>query len=101
MYQEQPNNTISNLYDVKIINKTFNELTADLKLQNIEGEIKIVTGDLNVAPQGVAEAKFLVILHKEIITKLNTPIDVAVTDNNKVIDVIRTSFLGQVKKEHN
>jgi len=97
MAQEQPGNKLSNLYDVKIINKTFYTIPTSLELKNMEGEIKLVTGDLTLVPQGVAEGKFFVILPEEKVLKLNTPIEIAVKTNNKVIDVIKTSFLGKVK----
>ena len=96
MAQEQPDNKLSNLYDVKIINKTFDTIPAELELKNVEGEIKLLSGDLTLQPQGVAEGKFFVILHEKNITKLNTPIEIAVKSNDIVIDVIRTSFLGKV-----
>jgi cytochrome c oxidase accessory protein FixG len=99
MFQEQPDNKISNLYDLKIINKTFETLPANLQLQNVEGEIKIIGSDLIVEPQGVEEAKFLVILDKDIIKQMNTPIEIAVTNNDLVIDVIKTSFLGKVTRK--
>jgi hypothetical protein len=99
MFQEQPDNKISNLYDLKIVNKTFETLPAKLELQNIEGEIKIIGSDLIVDPQGVEEAKFLVILDKNQIEVMNTPIEIAVTSNDMVIDVIKTSFLGRVNKK--
>lgn len=97
MAQEQPDNRLSNLYDVKIINKTFNSGNTTLELKNIEGEIKVVAGDLHLEPQGIAEGKIFVILAKEKITKLNTLIEIAVKTDDKVIDVIKTSFLGKVK----
>ena len=97
MAQEQPDNKLSNLYDVKIINKTFNSVPATLELQNIEGEVKMLQGDLSIKPQGVAEGKFFVIIPEEKITKLNTPIEVAVKTDGQIIDVIKTSFLGKVR----
>ncbi len=99
LYQEQPNNKISNLYDFKIINKTFNRLPAELKLVNMEGEIKLIGADLDIEPQGVEEGKFLVILSKDQIQKLNTPLTIEVKSGDKVIDVINTSFLGKVDRK--
>ncbi len=40
--------------------------------------------------------KFFVILPEEMIVKLNTPIEIAVKVDDKIIDVIKTSFLGKV-----
>lgn len=96
LFQEQPGEKISNLYDLKIMNKTFNTLPVNLELQNIRGELKIIGGDLKVQPQGVLEAKFLVLLPKEEITKMKTPLKIAVTTGGKIIDVFQTSFLGKV-----
>lgn len=99
LFQEQPDNKISNLYDVKIVNKTFNEFPVSLKLENINGEIKMIgTENLNVESQGIAEAKFLVILSKDDIQNMKTPLDISVSSSGEIIDVIRTSFLGKVNR---
>lgn len=98
MYQEQPEGRLSNLYDLKIINKTFNRMPVNLILQNYEGEINIIGNDLIVEPQGVTEAKFLIILNKENVTQMKTPLSIAVTSHDKILDIINTSFLGKVAK---
>lgn len=99
LFQEQPNNKISNIYDVKVINKTFDKFAVNLKLLGIDGEIKVIGNDLFVKPQGIAEAKFLVILDKKDIKTLNTPITIAVLRDNKIIDKINTSFLGKLENK--
>ena len=99
LYQEQPNNKISNIYDVKVINKTFKGFDVKLKLVGIKGEIKIVGRDLHVKPQELAEAKFLVILDRNDLKKLNTNISIAVLRDNKIIDRINTSFLGKLENK--
>lgn len=97
LFQEQSDGRISNIYDLKIVNKTFDQLPASLELQNLNGEIKLIGNDLIVNPQGVTESKFLVILHKSEIKAMNTPLQISVKSNDKVLDVIQTSFLGKVK----
>lgn len=96
IFQEQPGGKLSNVYDLKIVNKTFNELPTELSLENIKGEIKIIGNDLIVEPQGVTEAKFLVLLPKDEIKKLKTNLRIAVKSNGKNLDVIQTAFLGKV-----
>lgn len=97
LYQEQPDNRISNLYDVKIVNKSFNTLPAFLSVENIpSAEIRIIGKELNVEAQGVAEAKFFVILPKAEIQYLKTPIVIAVKSKGQILDIIQTSFLGKV-----
>lgn len=97
--QDQPDNKISNIYDLKIINKTFDTLPAGLKLNNIEGEIKLIGVNLEVEPQSAAEGKFMVILSKDQITKLNTQLEIAVTSKDQIIDIIKTSFIGKVNRK--
>ena len=97
LFQEQPNGKISNIYDLKIVNKSFNILPANLEIENItSAEIKLIGKDLIVEPQGVTEAKFFVILPKSEIKYLKTPLKIAVKSNGKILDIIQTSFLGKV-----
>ncbi len=97
--QEQPGNKISNLYDFDIINKTFDDLPAELELVGKKGEIKVVSGSLNVKPQRVAKGKLLVILPLEEVKKLSSSIRIAVKTKGKVIDIIKTNFLGKIKRK--
>lgn len=94
LFQEQPDNKFSNIYDLSIINKTFYSAPIDLKPKNVEGEIKLLGDDLNIKPQEKRDSKFLLILPKTAITKMNTPITISVYSNNKLLKEVSTSFLG-------
>jgi polyferredoxin len=97
MAQEQPDGRISNLFDMKIINKTFDEMSANLELLEPEGEIRLLSGDLRVQPHGYTEAKFFIILNKSQITDMTLPVKIAVKSNGKIVDMINSTFLGKVK----
>jgi cytochrome c oxidase accessory protein FixG len=100
LFQQQPDGTISNLYDLNLVNKTFEPTQIKLKLENpANGQLKIIGTDLKLEPQQIVEAKFMILLPKESITKMNTPVDIGVYDGNKLIKKIRTSFLGPVEKK--
>ncbi len=98
MFQEQPDGRISNLYDLKIINKTFDEFEVKLSISNLAGEIKVLSDNLIVEPQGSTVTKFLVYLDKSLIKTLNTPLEIVAVSNGAVVDVVNTSFLGKVNK---
>lgn len=100
LYQEQPNNMISNLYDLNIVNKTFNEIPVSLKLEGLEGELKLVGNDIIMKPQGNIDAKFLVLLPKDELTKMSTPLEIGVYSNTKLIKKVSTSFLAPLKKKN-
>ncbi len=98
MYQEYDSLHISNLYDFVLTNKTFDEIPAKLELKGVKGKIKIIGSDMIAKPQGVIEAKFMVIIKEDDIKQLNTPIHIIVKAGDKEIDDIKTSFLGRIDK---
>ena len=99
LYQERPGGKVSNIYDLNIVNKTFDKAEIFLKLENIEGELSMIGKDLVLKPQGIVEAKFLVILSTNNIIKMNTPIEIGVYSGNELIKKIFTSLLAPVKKK--
>lgn len=99
LFQEQPNDKVSNVYDLNIVNKTFNETPVNIKLENQpNGELKLVGKDIVLKSQQIVETKFLVLLDKDDIKKMNTPIEIGVYDGDKLIKKVKTSFLGPVEK---
>ena len=92
---------VSNLYDLNIVNKTFNKIPVNLKLEGLEGELKLVGNDLVIEPQGNIDAKFLILLPKNELTKMSTPINLGVYSGEKLIERVTTSFLAPMKKKLN
>ncbi|HEY6627109.1 MAG TPA: FixG Ig-like domain-containing protein, partial [Ignavibacteriaceae bacterium] len=93
------NDMISNLYDLNMVNKTFNKIPVILKLENIEGELKLVGNKIVMQPQGNIDSKFLVLLPKDELTTMNTPIDIGIYNEGKLIKKVSTSFLAPMKKK--
>jgi hypothetical protein len=79
--------------------KTFNEIPVTLKLENIEGELKLVGNQIVMEPQGNVDAKFLVLLPKNELTKMSTPIDIGIYSGDRLINKVSTSFLAPMKKK--
>ncbi len=98
-YQEQQNDQVSNLYDMKVLNKTFEQRDIEVKLLNIDGKIKILGDNKSVPPQEAASTKMFVLLDKKSIAMMNTPLQFAVYSGGKEIQRINTSFLGPVEKK--
>jgi cytochrome c oxidase accessory protein FixG len=98
LFQEQPNGKVSNVYDLNIVNKTFNETPVQIKLENpADGELKLVGKDIVLKSQEIVETKFLVLMDKARLSKMNTPIEIGVYDGNKLIKKVKTSFLGPME----
>ena len=101
LFQEQPGNMISNLYDLDIINKTFHDAQINIKLKNLNGEIKVIGTNLLMKPQDNLEAKFLLLLNRSELKSMNTPITIDVYSNGKLLEEVKTSFLGPMNKKEN
>jgi cytochrome c oxidase accessory protein FixG len=98
-YQEQPNNKVSNLYDMKVLNKTFEQKNIEVKLLNLNGEIKILGDNRSVNPQEVVLTKMFISLDKKSIVTMNTPLQIGVYSEGVEVQRITTSFLGPVEKK--
>ncbi|NWF88509.1 MAG: cytochrome c oxidase accessory protein CcoG [Ignavibacteriaceae bacterium] len=99
LFQEQPDNKYSNIYDLNIINKTFNTAPIKLKLKDIDGELKLLGNEIQLKPQEKLDSKFILILPKSSIVKMNTPITIMVYSNDKLLKEVKTSFLGPVEEK--
>jgi cytochrome c oxidase accessory protein FixG len=97
LFQDQPNEKISNLYNFNIVNKTFEPLNVSLKIKNIKAEIILLGSDLNLDPLQVEEGKFMIVADKKVFSKLNTAIFIGVYQNGKEITTFKTSFLSNIK----
>ena len=100
-FQEQPDGRIGNLYDVKLLNKTFEAFTADIRLAGGEGTVTVLGGPVTAQPQQPVEAKLLIILPRERITHMSTPIRLEVLKSDRVMTTVETAFLGPVPKQVN
>jgi len=94
MYQSLPDGRISNLYNIKLINKTRKDIPVSLKLENMDGEITVVTKNLVVPAESYFQTPFFVKIARPLITKRKTPIVLGVFQGNKKIETINTTFLG-------
>jgi len=100
LYQNLPDERVSNVYNIKIVNKTFKDFPVSLKLAGTEGEIKLIGNDIILKPLEIYEGSLLVILPKTKIIMTNTPITIEAVSNSETIDTIESSFLGPQTKMH-
>ena len=100
MFQEQPDDRISNVYDLKVLNKTFTAVPVTVRLLDPAGEVQIVGGPLTVPSQAIGESKVLIILPSGEIHRMSTPITIGVYADTTLVQTVHTSFLGPVKQKH-
>lgn len=98
LYQERGTDSVSNLYNIKVANKTIYKIPLQLKLEGTSGSIEIIGGHNHIAVQqeGQGTGSFFVVLPRNVIHNRKTQLSIGLYDNDKLIDVIKTNFLGPV-----
>lgn len=96
LYQEQPNDKLSNLFTIKLVNKTRDSLPVTLKVENYDAEIKVIGKSLSVKKEDMSQGEFFVILKKSDLKSRKTVLEIGVYTNNKKIKTVKTNFLGPV-----
>ncbi len=100
LYQHTEDGRIQNLYNVTMLNKTFEEVEVELRIKNIpDAEILIVGGNnkITMAPNSTKELTMLVKLPPEAIKGAKTPIEFEIVKNGEVVATTTTNFLGPFK----
>lgn len=98
-FQEQPDGRVSNVYDIHVLNKTFEPAVLTLKLQNVPGDINAIGDLLSVPPQENTEGKMLIMLDRNVLKGISTPISIGVWNGDAFIETVNTSFLGPGKPQ--
>jgi cytochrome c oxidase accessory protein FixG len=94
MFQSLPDGRLSNMYNIKLANKTMQDIPVVLKLENMEGEITVVAPQLVVQKESYFQAPFFVKINRALIKKRRTPIVLGVYEGGKRIQKLETTFLG-------
>jgi hypothetical protein len=92
-YQLLQNDKISNLYNIKLVNKTRKNIHLELKLENINGEIKKVT-PIDIPKESYFQTSFFITLKNEQLKARKTKIKIGLYENGKQMDVLSAIFLG-------
>jgi len=97
LYQEVGKDSISNLYNIKVINKTMKMVPLTIKLETEGGRIESIGKDyVEVAKEGQGSGTFFVILPKSSIHARKTKIRLGFYQGDHKISESSTNFLGPV-----
>jgi cytochrome c oxidase accessory protein FixG len=93
LFQQQDDGQISNLYNIKVVNKRREQFPIEIKLLSHEGRIVMAAGDMIVQPAASTEGVFFVYLNKSDVNG-KIPITLGVFTNNELIEEIDLTFVG-------
>jgi cytochrome c oxidase accessory protein FixG len=97
LFQKQDGDTISNLYNVKMLNKTHHKVPITLRLESGVGMIKMIGKEVVIQKESKAESEFFIFLPEEAIKKRKMAITIGVYSAGKKLETIKTTFMGPVK----
>jgi cytochrome c oxidase accessory protein FixG len=92
-FQSLPDGRVSNLYNIKLANKTRKELPLVLKLENAAGEIQMIQ-DLTVPKESYFQTSFFVKLNRSEINRRKMPLEIGIYQKGKRIQTCKTTFLA-------
>jgi len=93
LYQKVDENTISNLYNYQIINKTGKDLFIEFDLEG-EGNIKLVGKTPTAKATEVTEGALFIEMPTTALDSRKTKVEVRIVSGGKELDKVKTNFLG-------
>jgi cytochrome c oxidase accessory protein FixG len=95
LFQQMPNGRISNLYTLKLVNKTRRDIPITLRLQNSPGEIRVMGRQNIVVPaERLFETSALIELDPADLASGNRPLTIGVYSGDALIESLDTIFVG-------
>lgn len=95
LYQELPDNRISNLFEAKIINKTRDEFPITLRVEGVDGKIEVIgTKLITLKSESINKFTFFLSMPMTELKGRSNKIKIAVYKGEEKIQTIHTKFLG-------
>jgi len=97
LYQERGADSVSNLYNIKLANKTVKEIALTVKLEDASGTIQMAGKPfIEVAKEGQGSGSFFIILPKKMIKDRKTELRLGLYNGDKKLVAVTTNFLGPI-----
>ena len=95
LYQERGADSLSNLYNIKLVNKTVNAQHLYIKLDDGNGKVELIGKPyIAVEKEGQGSGSFFVVLPRTKVHNRKTEIKMDLYSNDKLVASMKTNFLG-------
>ena len=94
LYQELPDNRYSNIYNVKMLNKTFKEMPVEIRLEQPAGELVALGSISSIEPQNSAEGRFMIQLADSVLSGSQTELIFGIYSGDEKLETVNSGFLG-------
>ncbi len=94
-YTSLPDGRVSNLYNLKLANKTHKDIPVHLKLENLPGEITLINNNNTIIKKAdYTSMQFFIKLNRSDLKSWKTPIVIGLYDDTHKIKTITAKFIG-------
>lgn len=101
LFQQTAEGKISNIYTLRIVNKTSHDIPIELKLLKGEGKIKVLgASELVVAKEKSTQTSVLIEVEKDHLKGATTQLEVGIYSKGKLLETVDTAFVGPRKEHH-
>ncbi len=94
MYQEVNKDSISNIYNYNLVNKSNKPISVDMKLENPHGRIQYIGDKLTVPKGEVGKGTFMIIIPKSELHSSKVPIVIGLYHNGKRVEGYKSTFVA-------
>jgi len=99
LFQEVGKDSVSNLYNIKLLNKTYHQLSLSAHLTDDIGAVKIMGADaIRVNKEDQGAATVFVTLPRNYISKRKSRIKLSFYNGHELVHEVTTNFIGPVSK---
>lgn len=98
LYQEVVEDYITNMYNIKVVNKSYEKRNISLRLVSpSDGVIRMIT-KLTLDEDDLSETVFFIDIPKKIISSTRVPITIEVLSDGNPIEIYKTAFVAPLLK---
>ncbi len=95
LYQEVGKDTLGNLFNAKVLNKSNEAFQVEMRLEHMDGQIVMVnSSETYMKKEAVNELTFFIRINRKQIHQRSTPIQVGIYKNGERIQTVTSVFLG-------
>ena len=99
LYQEIVEDHITNMYNIKVVNKSYEKRNISLRLVSpTNGVIRMIT-KLSLEEDDLNESVFFIDIPKSAISSTKVPITIEVLSDGNPIEIYETAFVAPIIKE--
>ncbi|WP_417609406.1 cytochrome c oxidase accessory protein CcoG [Owenweeksia hongkongensis] len=97
LYQKVSADTLSNLYNYKMVNKTAEDMELEVKLLEPKGRLQLIGANpIELGKGDLSEGAMIIFLAKDDLESNNTDLKIGIFKQGVMIDEVETSFNGPI-----